>query len=42
MENSIKMLTIGAVMIAGIVFGGIYAVIIETLIVFDYIAIKNS
>lgn len=42
MENSIKILTIGAVMIAGIIFGGLYAVIVEALIVFGYIAITHS
>lgn len=42
MSNSIKYLTMGAVAIAGIIFGGIYAVIVEAVVVFAYIAIKNS
>jgi hypothetical protein len=41
MENSIKMLTIGAVMITGLIVGGLYAMIIEALIVLIYMILKK-
>jgi len=42
MANSIKIVTIGAVAIAGLIFGGIYAAIVEALIALSYLAIKNA
>ena len=42
MEKSIKIVTIGVVAVVGLIFGGIYAAIVEALLALSYRAIKNA
>ena len=42
MENAVKIVTIGAVFIVALIYGGILAILAETIVALTYIFIKNA
>jgi len=42
MEKAVKTITIGAVAIVALIYGGVWAILAETIIALTYIFVKNA